>query len=126
MHVHGFPNLFIIGMAQASNFISNVTSNYTDIGSTLTAILTESETRGAREIECTLTAEQNWVSQIENAPVRLIGGSECTPGYYNNEGLPQERRHKLNGSGYPLGAAAWFDYIAQWRTSGAFEGLEFR
>lgn len=126
MHVHGFPNLFIVGFAQASNFISNVTSNYPDIGSTLAAILTEAKSRGAREIECTPEAERAWVAGIENAPARIIGGSECTPGYYNNEGRPMERRHKLNGSGYPLGAAAWFDYIADWRRSGSFTGLEFR
>jgi cyclohexanone monooxygenase len=29
-------------------------------------------------------------------------------------------------SGYPLGPVAFFDYIDQWRNSGAFEGLEFR
>lgn len=126
MHVHGFPNLFIIGFAQASNFISNVTSNYPDIGLTLAAILTEGERVGAREIECTSQAEQDWVSLIESAPERVIGGSECTPGYYNNEGRPMERRHKLNGSGYPLGPAAWFDYIADWRASGSFSGLSFR
>ena len=126
MHVHGFPNLFIVGFAQASNFVSNVTSNYPDIGLTMAAILGESERRGARVIECTPEAERDWVAQIESAPVRIIGGSECTPGYYNNEGRPLERRHKLNGSGYPLGPAAWFDYIAQWRSTGEFEGLEFR
>ncbi len=126
MHTHGFPNLFIIGFAQASNFVSNVTSNYPDIGLTLAAILTRAELLGARLVECTAQAEQDWVAQIEGAPVRLIGGSECTPGYYNNEGLPLERRHKLNGSGYPLGAAAWFEYIAEWRSSGDFTGLDFR
>lgn len=126
MHIHGFPNLFVIGFAQASNFISNVTSNYPDIGLTLAAILTEAERVGAREIECTHDAEKDWVALIESAPVRVIGGSECTPGYYNNEGRPMERRHKLNGSGYPLGSAAWFDYIAEWRSAGSFAGLEFR
>jgi cation diffusion facilitator CzcD-associated flavoprotein CzcO len=125
MHVHGFPNLFVVGFAQASNFVSNVTSNYPDIGLTLAAILGEGERVGARVIECTAEAERNWVEQIESAPVRIIGGSECTPGYYNNEGRPMERRHKLNGSGYPLGPAAWFDHIAEWRATGDFAGLEF-
>jgi len=34
IHVHGFPNLFIIGFAQAANLISNITSNLADSGTT--------------------------------------------------------------------------------------------
>ncbi len=29
-------------------------------------------------------------------------------------------------SGYPLGPVAYWEYIEGWRTSGEFEGLEFR
>ncbi|MBK6737714.1 MAG: NAD(P)/FAD-dependent oxidoreductase [Haliea sp.] len=32
MHVHGFPNLFILGMTQAGNLISNITSNLAEAG----------------------------------------------------------------------------------------------
>jgi hypothetical protein len=28
--------------------------------------------------------------------------------------------------GYPEGPVAYFEYLEQWRTSGAFAGLEFR
>jgi cyclohexanone monooxygenase len=55
----------------------------------------------------------------------LGANSECTPGYYNNEGQPLEG----NGSlfvGYPQGAMAYFAYIADWRTNGRFDGLAFR
>ncbi|MFT7688596.1 MAG: hypothetical protein ACI9FB_003960, partial [Candidatus Azotimanducaceae bacterium] len=31
---------------------------------------------------------------------------------------------KLN-VGYPAGAAAYFQYIDEWRSSGDFEGIEF-
>jgi hypothetical protein len=55
-----------------------------------------------------------------------MGNSECTPGYYNNEGGAIGRKEKLNGSGYPDGPMAYFRYIQQWRTSGEFEGLDFR
>jgi hypothetical protein len=30
------------------------------------------------------------------------------------------------GRGYPYGPSAYFTYIDQWRTSGTFDGLEFR
>jgi cyclohexanone monooxygenase len=56
----------------------------------------------------------------------LIGGPECTPGYYNNEGQPEMRRHKLNLGGYPAGPVAFFHYIDEWRSGGQFPGLEFR
>ena len=56
----------------------------------------------------------------------FMGNSECTPGYYNNEGGAIGRKEKLNGSGYPDGPMAYFRYIQQWRTSGEFEGLDFR
>ncbi|NUR92417.1 MAG: hypothetical protein HOY71_50810, partial [Nonomuraea sp.] len=56
----------------------------------------------------------------------ILGASaDCTPGYYNNEGIDSGMKGRLN-IGYPQGAMAYFAYIAEWRTSGAFEGLEFR
>ena len=32
----------------------------------------------------------------------------------------------LNAGGYPMGPMAYFQYIDAWRSSGRFEGLEFR
>jgi hypothetical protein len=56
----------------------------------------------------------------------VLGSTECTPGYYNNEGRPMGRRERLNSSGYPEGPVAYFAYIDAWRRSGEFAGLEFR
>jgi cyclohexanone monooxygenase len=56
----------------------------------------------------------------------MLSNPDCTPGYYNNEGRPTGRREKLNLVGYPGGAVAFFEFIEGWRTSGKFEGLEFR
>ena len=56
----------------------------------------------------------------------FLGNTECTPGYYNNEGAPIGRRERLNSAGYPKGPVAYFRYIEAWRSSGKFEGLEFR
>jgi cation diffusion facilitator CzcD-associated flavoprotein CzcO len=125
MHVRGFPNMFIIGFSQGANLIANITSNYTEAGTTLAAILRHAEAIGAREVECSADAERHWVQAIEDAPRGLAGGPDCTPGYYNNEGQPEGRRHKLNMGGYPAGPVAFFHYIDDWRTSGDFEGLEF-
>jgi cyclohexanone monooxygenase len=55
----------------------------------------------------------------------MFGNPDCTPGYYNNEGHPDEKTAQFM-RGYPAGAMAFFQYIDQWRSSGEFEGLEFR
>jgi cyclohexanone monooxygenase len=54
-----------------------------------------------------------------------IGGPDCTPGYYNNEGQDAGQGAWL-GRGYPYGPNAYFAYIDRWRTSGTFGGLDFR
>ena len=49
----------------------------------------------------------------------------CTPGYYNNEGQDPGPAARL-AVGYPAGPLAYFHYLDRWRSSGGFEGLEFR
>jgi len=56
----------------------------------------------------------------------FLGNAECTPGYYNNEGQPLGKEMLLNVAGYPAGPVAFFSYIDRWRSSGDYEGLEFR
>jgi cation diffusion facilitator CzcD-associated flavoprotein CzcO len=126
IHVHGFPNLFVVGLAQGANLISNITHNLTDAGTTIAAVIAHALRRGAREVEVTGGAEQAWVELLESSPRGFLGNPDCTPGYYNNEGRPIGRRERLNASGYPGGPVAYFQYIEQWRASGRFEGLDFR
>jgi cation diffusion facilitator CzcD-associated flavoprotein CzcO len=126
IHVHGFPNLFIIGPSQGANLISNITHNLTEAGATIAAVIAHAEAIGAEQVEVTEEAEQEWVALIEGNTASFLGNPDCTPGYYNNEGQPIGRRERLNGGGYPAGPVAYFEYIDKWRTSGEFEGLEFR
>jgi cation diffusion facilitator CzcD-associated flavoprotein CzcO len=126
IHVHGFPNLFVVGLNQGANLISNITHNLTEAGTTIACVVAHALEIGAQEVEVTERAEQEWVEMLEGNTVSLLGNPDCTPGYYNNEGRPVGRRERLNGSGYPQGPVAYFDYIDRWRSSGAFEGLEFR
>jgi cation diffusion facilitator CzcD-associated flavoprotein CzcO len=127
IHVHGFPNLFIIGFAQAANLISNVTSNLADAGVTIAAVVRHVLDTGAAEVEVSEGAQIAWMELLESAPASSIFGSpECTPGYYNNEGQPLNARARFAMAGYPSGPVAYFEYIERWRNSGDFEGLEFR
>ncbi len=56
IHVHGFPNLFIVGFAQGANLISNVTSNLSDAGVTIAAVIRHALDTGADEVEVTAAA----------------------------------------------------------------------
>jgi hypothetical protein len=126
IHVHGFPNLFIIGFAQGANLISNVTSNLADSGVTIAAVVQHAVKTGANEVEVTAGAEQAWMDLLDSSPMSFFGNAECTPGYYNNEGQPLNARARFGMAGYPLGPVAYFEYIDKWRNSGDFDGLEFR
>jgi cation diffusion facilitator CzcD-associated flavoprotein CzcO len=126
IHVHGFPNLFLVAPNQGANLISNVTHNYVEQGATIAAVVTHALESGSEQVEVTEQAERDWVSLLEGSVRAFMGNPDCTPGYYNNEGQPVGAKERLNGSGYPEGPVAYFRYIDEWRRSGRFEGLEFR
>jgi len=125
IHVHGFPNLFIVGPTQGANLISNIPHNLVESGETIATIIDHTLATGADEVEATAEAEAAWIERLE-AGRRLFGGDlDCTPGYYNNEGQDSGRRGVLNRLGFPEGPVAYFRYIDEWRNTGRFEGLEF-
>ncbi len=125
IHTHGFPNMYVIGMNQGANLISNITHNLTEAASTIAAVVAHAEATASTDVEVTAEAQEAWVAQFEDQPAGLLGNADCTPGYYNNEGQPFGRRERLNAARYPEGPVAFFDYIDAWRTSGDFEGLTF-
>ncbi len=123
--VHGFPNLFIVQPGHGANLISNVPHNLTEAGKTIGMILQHARDVGATEIEVTKQAEDSWMELLHSGPGTFFGSTECTPGYYNNEGKPTVAGRDFI-LGFPLGATAYFQYLDEWRSSGRFEGLEFR
>ncbi len=126
VHVHGFPNLFIVQPTQGANLISNVPHNLVESGRTIGKIIAHAQAHDCAEVEVTKQAEDAWIELLLSAPKRsLIGSPDCTPGYYNNEGQDPGPAGKLR-TGYPAGALAYFRYLQKWRDSGTFDGLEFR
>ena len=125
IHVHGFPNMYILGAAQAANLISNIPQNYVENSVAIAAVIAEAERTGAVSVEATKEAEDAWIELISGVQRGLRGNSDCTPGYYNNEGKPMGRKEQLNSSGHPGGPIAFFEHLEAWRTSGEFEGLQF-
>ncbi len=123
IHVHGFPNLFIVQATQGGNLISNYPHNLTESGNTIGMMVRYALQNQFQEIEVSLEAENAWLELLKQAPPMMIGTTECTPGYYNNEGKGWEQ--SLMGGGYPYGPVAYFKYLNEWRDSGEFKGLEF-
>ena len=125
IHVHGFPNAFFVQPTQGANLISNVPHNLAEAGMTIAWLVKYALSMDYKEIEVTLEAEEAWVKLMLSGRISLIGGPDCTPGYYNNEGQTPGSKAKLN-VGYPAGAMAYFKYLDKWRSSGEYDGLEFR
>ena len=72
-------------------------------------------------------AEEQWVQTIiqkARGPIGAGPGStECTPGYYNNEGHLNEKSRQ--GAPYGGGSIEFFHLMEKWRESGDFKGLKF-
>ena len=124
IHVHGFPNAFIVQPTQGANLISNIPHNLTEAGATIATIIKHTIDGGYHEVEVTQEAQDKWVDLLLTGTGRMIGSPDCTPGYYNNEGQDPGPAAKFN-VGYPAGATAYFKYLDAWRKSGNFEGLAF-
>jgi cation diffusion facilitator CzcD-associated flavoprotein CzcO len=126
VHVHGFPNAFLVQPTQGANLISNVPHNLVESGRTIATIVAHALAEGVDEVEATREAQDAWIDMLLAGPrLSVIGSPDCTPGYYNNEGQDRGPAGQLF-VGYPAGATAFFQLIDAWRSSGAFEGLELR
>ena len=87
-------------------------------------VIQDAERAGIRVVEPSEIAEQSWLETItaSNA-VRSSFQSECTPGYYNNEGRPGEGPGWFGGN-YGGGAQAFFAILRDWRAADDLAGLE--
>ena len=123
IQVHGFPNLFIVGLAQGANLVSNVTHNFTEAGTAIAAVVSHCVEHDLTTVEPTREAEEAWVSLVENQDRQFL--ADCTPGYYNNEGKAPTERDRRNSARFPAGPVAFFDHLSDWARSGEFAGLRF-
>jgi cation diffusion facilitator CzcD-associated flavoprotein CzcO len=128
IHVHGFPNLFVVAASQAANLISNYPHNLQEAARTVAAVVAHALEAGVAEVEPTEQAEREWVELVVTGARRPGGLSdaECTPGYYNNEGHPLGLKGQRNAGAYPHGPLAFFEHLDRWRSSGELPGLDLR
>ena len=125
MHTHGYPNCFIVSQSQGG-FTANYTHLLDEAAHHLAFIVGHMDRAGLRTVEATSEAEEEWsatiVANATNATGGL-GGTDCTPGYYNNEGKQPDQ--PPYGTFYGKGSIAFFELTRQWREAGTFEGLVF-
>jgi cyclohexanone monooxygenase len=120
---HGFPNCFILGPSQ-NGFSVNLTAVLDDQAQHIGYIIKEVINRGFRLSQPTQEAEEAWVAEIKRLAVMTTDFlSNCTPGYYNNEGHLQAEAGLIAGT-YAPGINAFNALMAKWREQGDLEGLE--
>jgi cation diffusion facilitator CzcD-associated flavoprotein CzcO len=125
IHVHGFPNAFVVQGPQGANMLFNFAHDLAESARTITAVVKHAVDYGFAEVEVTRQAEDAWIRLLLSGPGLGSLPPDCTPGFYNHEGQDPGPWGRLR-VGYPWGPLAYFGYIRQWRTSGRFAGLEFR
>ena len=124
MHVHGFPNMLILGHTQGG-FTANYPHLLDEACTQMTHVVSHALEEDVQEVEVTKDAEDAWLETLA-ASARDVRAfqEQCTPGYYNNEGQPGTGGFILNG--YGKGPMPFFRLMADWRAAGDFAGLELR
>ena len=125
LQIADFPNSFIVQATQGANLISNYPSNLSDSAKTIASIIAHMLENESGVVEVETEAEEKWVQLIMSGSGAMLGSQDCTPGYYNNEGIDPGPSRK-SFAGYPFGPVAFFNYISEWRNRGDFIGLKFR
>jgi len=119
----GFPNLFILSTmqsGQSANFqhMLDVKTRH------IAGIVRDANAAGVKTLEPTAEAEKEWVDMIVKLAIgRRAFLSECTPGYYNNEGGALDMRIAKNNQ-YWRGPVQFVRILDRWRKDGTMPGLE--
>jgi cyclohexanone monooxygenase len=125
MHHRGYPNLFLMGIQQGA-WTANYTHLLDEAAVQLTYVIDHMRSAGLTSVEPTEAAERDWADQIVATSMGGIaggiGGSDCTPGYYNNEG--QDLGRPPYEAPYGGGSIEFFRMMQAWRDAGDLAGLE--
>ena len=123
MFVHGFPNCFIMSQTQGG-FTVNYPHMLDELAAHIAHVIRHAQDHDIERIEATESAESQWVQTILDKGMNggALGGEDCTPSFYNNEGKPNDRIRQ--GMPYGDGPIAFFSLLKAWREEGKFDGLK--
>jgi cyclohexanone monooxygenase len=122
---HGFPNCFFLGFTQTAITIS-VPQALNEQAKHVAYMVTQSLARGGKALEATAEGEDAYVNEVRS--LARIGERfyrECTPGYYNSEGMVGNKSGFFSDM-YGAGPLRFFEVLDQWRSDGRMLGLEVR
>ena len=119
----GFPNCFFM-MGMQSGLTPNVPHAINEQSQHLAYIVKHALEHGVTTVETSGDAQEDWVRGVHEAAQNASQfQTTCTPGYYNNEGKPDEGDGWFGGM-YGEGSEAFFQLLRDWRASGDLPGLE--
>jgi cation diffusion facilitator CzcD-associated flavoprotein CzcO len=119
---HGFPNCFFLGFTQTAITIS-VPQALNEQAKHVAYMVTESRARGASALEPTVEGQEAYVQEVRS--LARIGERfyrECTPGYYNSEGMVGNKGGFFSDM-YGAGPLRFFEVLEHWRADGNMKGL---
>ncbi|BCS26830.1 flavin-containing monooxygenase [Aspergillus puulaauensis] len=122
LYTRNFPNHFIMSITQSA-VAPNFTHMLNEQAKHIAFVVSESLKKGATTIEPSAEAEEEWVQTIIRlGKLREDFLRECTPSYYNDEGIISEKTLKTGR--YGLGSPAFIQLLDDWRKAGSLSGLE--
>ena len=118
----GFPNLFIQGHLCQATLAVNVPHGLGGQAAHVAALVSYGVNNGARTMEPTLEGQDAWGATMEEYHVdRTKFLTECTPGYFNDEGQSDGPVHQVFGGG----TLVYLELLEKWRAERLQEELEF-
>jgi cyclohexanone monooxygenase len=124
LHSHGFPNCMFIGNGQAA-FTANYPDALDEGAKHLSYLIKYFQENNITRADTTEEEEQEWTAQVVGTKaVTIMGGSSCTPGYYNLEGQHDPRARNNQPYGGMMGSSKYFAKLEEFRKGDKFPGLE--
>lgn len=123
---HGFPNQFFTGYVQGG-FNATTVEQFSRQGYHIAHIVKAALDRGAKVVEPTPQAQDDWVRLIRETAVDISQlQNECTPSYFNNEGDHKDGMRWYLGESYGYGWDAFEKLMQDWREAGDMAGLSVK
>jgi len=118
---NGFPNLIMLGTTQGG-YTVNFAHLLTKIADHASWVLDYCLSNKIATIEATAEAEDKWWEEVFGEIANSPGSSECTPGYYNNEGAVPDK-YTLKSSPYSGEYSRFFEILRNWRSTQPLDGV---
>lgn len=125
MMASGFPNLMFAPIILRSQFAAaiNIPHGLSEYAEHAAFVIDRTRNSGSRAFHVTAEAEEAWVrTVIDRSQVRVDYLKSCTPGYFNNEGKPEQRAPQNVSFGGST--REFFEILTEWRRTGWDHDME--